>query len=525
MHMKKSKILSYILVFALISAMLMPSSAAALTDPVTNAKAIVLVDTSTGNILFSKAPDEKVYPASTTKIMTALLAIEAIENGKAALTDSVTAGSDILKGLSEDGSTAGIVPGETMTLESLLYCTLISSANEACNIIAEHIGGDVQTFVGMMNSRAKELGCTGTNFTNTHGLPDYNHYTTATDLAKISLEAYTHPLFMEICNTVTKSIPATNISGERITSNTNGLINNDSELYPGYYYEYAKGMKTGHTKDAGYCLVSSATKDNVSMLCVVMGGIAIEKVEKVEYTNFTDSIAVYNWAFENFSYRDIIETTDMVKDVSVKMGQDADYVTVRPATAVKALMPNDEDISSFEQQITIYSEKNGELLSAPIEAGAVLGEISISRDGVIFGTSKLVACSSVEVSYSQLIRAKVGTTLTNPAVIIFLLLVFGLLGTYIFLVMRYRRSKKKYMKEMEMRRKAREKTLADRQTGRSAAAPRARQTSAQSDSDDAYRGEGLMPASERQGRNESLAELESKAEREYFDEFFGRDKK
>lgn len=179
--MKKSKILSYILIFAVISAMLMPGSAAALSDPTTNAKAIVLVDTTTGSILFSKNADEKVYPASTTKIMTALLAVEAIENGKAALTDSVTAGSDIMTGLSEDGSTAGIVPGETMTLESLLYCTLLSSANEACNIIAEYIGGDIKTFVGMMNAKAKELGCTGTNFTNTHGLPDNNHYTTASD--------------------------------------------------------------------------------------------------------------------------------------------------------------------------------------------------------------------------------------------------------------------------------------------------------------------------------------------------------
>lgn len=520
--MKKSKILSYILIIALISVTLMPGSAKAATEPTTSAKAVVLVDTSTGNILYSKAPDEKVYPASTTKIMTALLAVEAIEKGKVALTDSVTAGSDIMSGLSEDGSTAGIVPGETMTLESLLYCTLLSSANEACNIIAQYIGGDIPTFVGMMNARAKELGCTGTNFTNTHGLPDNNHYTTASDLAKIALEAYNHPLFMEICNTVTKTIPATNISDERSISNTNGLINNNSELYPGYYYEYAKGMKTGHTEAAGYCLVSSATKDGVSMLCVVMDGIAIEKVEKVEYTNFTDSVAVYNWAFENFSYRDIIETTDMVKDVSVKMGKDADYVTVRPETAVKALMPNDEDISSFDQQVTIYSEKDGKTLAAPVEAGAVLGEISISRDGVVYGTSKLVACSSVDVSYSQLIRIKIGKTLTNPAVIIFLLLVLGLLGTYIFLVVRYRRSKKKYMKELKARRKVREKTSPDRQSERNT--PRVRTNPAQDELYEYDKDATGKTSPVRRGKDSS-GETETKAEREYFEEFFGKDKK
>ncbi len=521
--MKKSKILSYILIFAVISAMLMPGSAAALSDPTTNAKAIVLVDTTTGSILFSKNADEKVYPASTTKIMTALLAVEAIENGKAALTDSVTAGSDIMTGLSEDGSTAGIVPGETMTLESLLYCTLLSSANEACNIIAEYIGGDIKTFVGMMNAKAKELGCTGTNFTNTHGLPDNNHYTTASDLAKIALEAYTHPLFMEICNTVTKTVPATNISPERTLGNTNGLINNDSELYPGYYYEYAKGMKTGHTEAAGYCLVSSATKDNVSLLCVVMDAIAVKKVEKVEYTNFTDSVAVYNWAFQNFSYRNILDTTDMVKDVSVKLGKDADYVTVRPESAIKALMPNDEDISSFEQQVTIYSEQKGEALTAPIEAGAVLGEVSISRDGVVYGTSKLVACSSVDVSYSQLIKTKIGKTLKNPAVIIFLLVVLGLLGTYIFLVVRYRRSKKKYLREMEARRKAREKTLTDRQPARTS--PRTRANSAQDESNDYDKDNTGKTSTGRRGGNSSDHATETQAERDYFEEFFGKDKK
>lgn len=521
--MKKSKIFSYILIFALISAMFMPGSAKALTDPTTNAKAVVLVDTSTGNILYSKAADEKVYPASTTKIMTALLAVEAIEKGKVALTDSVTAGNDIMSGLSEDGSTAGIVPGETMTLESLLYCTLLSSANEACNIIAEYIGGDIQTFVGMMNTRAKELGCTGTNFANTHGLPDNNHYTTASDLAKIALEAYKHPLFMKICNTVTKTIPATNVSEERTLSNTNGLINNNSELYPGYYYEYAKGMKTGHTDAAGYCLVSSATKDGVSMLCVVMDGIEIKKVEKVEYTNFTDSVAVYNWAFANFSYRDIIETTDMVKDVPVKMGKDADYVTVRPEAVVKALMPNDEDISSFDQQVTIYSEAKGETLSAPIEAGAVLGEISIFRDGVAYGTSKLVACSSVDVSYSQLIKMKILKTLKNPAVIIFLLVVLGLLGTYIFLVVRYRRSKKKYMRELEARQKAREKASSDRQNSRNI--PRARTNSEQNGFYDFDKDTTGKTPPGRRGGNSSANEAETKAEQEYFDEFFGRNKK
>lgn len=512
--MKKLKIFSYILIFTLLSGVFMPSSAAALSDPAPSSKAVILVDAATGSVLYTKSENEKVYPASTTKIMTVLLAIEAIEAGKVSLSDSVTAGNDINTGLSEDGSTAGIVPGETMSLESILYCTMLSSANEACNIIASYIGGDINTFLGMMNSRGKELGCTGTNFTNTHGLPDYNHYTTAKDMAIIARAAYTHPLFMEVCNTATKTIPATNVAPERLIGNTNGLINNESELYPGYYYEYAKGMKTGHTSDAGYCLVSSATKDGVSLICVVMGGISVQKVEKTDYTNFTDSIVMYNWGFENFSYRDILETTALVKDVPVKMGKDADFVTVHPETAVKALMPNDEDNSSFEQSITIYSEQDGKALVAPVETGEVLGEISISRDGVVYGTSKLLACKSIDLSYSQFIKGKIINSLKNPLVIIFILIVLGLLGTYIYLIVRYRRAKKKHMQELEMRRRAREKAMSERQASRKL--PATRTSSASSVS---YQSEGNDSV-----KCDSEFETESKAERDYFDEFFGRNK-
>ncbi len=512
--MKKSKILSTILLLTLLSALILPGRAAALSDPAPTAKAAVIADAVTGNVLYAKDGDVQVYPASTTKIMTVLLAVEAIEDDKVSLTDEVTAGSGIMAGLTEDGSTAGIVPGETMTLEDLLYCTMLSSANEACNIIAEYIGGDVETFIGMMNARASALGCTGTNFTNTHGLPDYNHFTTANDLAIIALEAYTHPLFMEICNTVTKTIPATNISAERHLSSTNGLINENSELYVGYYYEYAKGIKTGHTKDAGYCLVSSASKDGVSLLCVVMGGLAINRVEKIEYTNFTDSVKLYEWAFENFSYRDILETTDLIRDIPVTMGRDADEVTVRPQTAVKALMAADEDNSGFEQTIRIYSEERGEKLVAPIEAGTVLGDISISRDGKVYGTAKLVANNSIDVSYSLLMKARVTQTLKNPFVILFILVVLALLAGYVYLIIRYKRSKQQYMRQMSARRAEKTGVAVERQHEKEKLRAGAATMKA-------------TPGGDGGGESASSAYIpeETQAERDYFDEFFGRNGK
>jgi len=197
------------------------------------------------------------------------------------------------------------------------------------------------------------------------------------------------------------------------------------------------------------------------------------------------------------------------------MAKDADYVTVRPETAVKALMPNDEDNSSFDQQLTIYSEQEGKELVAPIEAGTVLGKITISRDGVIYGSSELVACSSVDLDYSQFIGNKIAKSLKDPLVIIFIVIILGLLLTYVVLVLRYRRSKKQYKKELEMRRRAKEKALSERQASRSL--PRKGSGSAQDGS----------TGTNGNGSDKSASEVDtvSKAERDYFDEFFGRNKK
>lgn len=519
--MKKLKFLSFVLIFVILTASFVTPSAYALSDPGMQSKNVVLLDANTGNVIYAKSESDKAYPASTTKILTVLLAVEAIEAGKVSLSDSVTAGGNITAGLSDDGSTAGIVTGETMSLENLLYCAMLSSANEACNIIGEYIGGDISTFVTMMNTRAKELGCVGTNFANTHGYPDYNHYTTPSDLAKIAYEAYSHPLFMQICNTVTRTVPATNMSPERKLSNTNGLINNDSEMYKDYLYENAAGMKTGHTQDAGYCLVSSASKNDMSLICVIMGGQGIERVDGTEYTNFTDSIKLYNWAFENYSYRDILETTDLVKDIPVKMGKDAEYVTVHPQNAVKALMPNDEDISSFEPKVTIYSEENGEELVAPIEAGEVLGEISIERDGVVYGQSQLVACSSVDMSYSQYIKGQVINSLKKPLAIVFMVIVLVLVGFYIYLVVHYRKEKKKHIKEMAMRRKAKERVTADRQTAKIQQRTNSGTTLPKGYFDEEESGK---PDMKNKGKSIPGLEAEQKAERDYFEDFFGKNK-
>lgn len=449
--MKKFRFSAILLILALIMTAMAPS-AAALDDPDVESYAGVLmsIDGDTETVLYTKNEQDLVYPASLTKIMTVLLAVEAIEAGTVSLTDPVTANPGFNSDQIAGGTTVYLGLGEVMPLGDLLYCAMVASANEVCNVIGEYIGGSVSAFVERMNQRAAELGCTNTHFTNTHGLPDPDHYTTAWDFSLIAREAVSHDLFMEICNTVEKTIPATNLAAERQLSNTNSLINANNPLYPGdYLYEGAAGVKTGHTTDAGYCLVSTAERDGVRLLSVVMNAQAYQLDDgSWYYGHFADTTLLFDWGFDNFSYQEIVKSTEIVAEVPVTMGADTDTVSVRPSTAIKEMLPNDVDLSAFDRTITITSEATGEELTAPVSAGQVLGEITVSRDGVVYGSSNLVASTAVELSRTQYMKTQLAETLRLPAVIITFWILVALFTLYILLVVRYRAKRRAYMRRL-----------------------------------------------------------------------------
>lgn len=453
--MRKIKILPLILMFAFALALLCPGALADEEDtgidpaPELESAAAVIIDADTGRTLYGLNADEQRYPASLTKTMTVLLAVEAIERGDVASDDVVTAGNEAVQGMVEDGSTAGIQPGETMSLLNLMYCAMLGSANEACNIIAVHIAGSIDAFVADMNERAAQLGCTGTHFANTHGLPDNDHYTTASDFARITREAMSHDLFLEISSTTTYTVPATNLSAERQLSNTNGLINPETQLYPGNYYEYARAGKTGHTNDAGYCLTSLAEKDTTSLICVVLGGKMLQGTDgATRYTNFTDSRALYNWVFNNFSKQEILSATELVTSVQVDLAEDG-QVALRPETAVTALIPNKGfDSSTIERNVVIFSESNGTTLTAPIASGTVLGEVTLSLDGVVVGSSNLVTSSTVELARSEYMKQEIAAFFSNIWVDIIILVLLVAVGLYIFSVVRYRKLHKRHLQSV-----------------------------------------------------------------------------
>lgn len=430
--MKKFKILSVLLILLLCSALL-PVSALAADAPDVTANAAIVVNAETGEVYYGKNETATVQPASTTKMVTALLVAEAVDRGDIALSDVVTASENCQYNLDSDSTNAGptIEPGEEMTVEDLLYCAMLVSANEACNILAEHVSGSVSAFVDAMNARAAELGCTGTHFANANGLEESGHYTTAADFAVLARAALENATVLRICGTVSYTVPATNMADARELKNTNSLINPDSS----YYSEYAYGVKTGYFTNAGYCLVSAADKDGIDVICVVMG--AAEPGD-----NFADSLALYSWMFENFEARPLLSTTATLMPVAVALGTE-ETTGVRADTVVTAILPRDYDTSHIQLQAVLYHERDDEELVAPVNAGQVLGEVTVvevddsNRVVRTFGTSLLVATSTVDMSRMEYLRTQVKELFRTPVVRQILTILIILLAVYILLVLFY----------------------------------------------------------------------------------------
>lgn len=393
--MKATRFFSVFFLMALVANLLaFPVSAAEASlpaDPDIQAKAALLVDANTGNIVYAKNEHQELYPASLTKIMTALLVLEAVDSGKLSLDQQLTA-SDSITQLDADGSSAGIKVGEVMTVEQLLYCMLVVSANEACVILAEAVSGDVDTFVDAMNEKAKALGCENTHFVNPTGLHDSQHYTSAWDLYLITQEAMKHEDFMRICDTGDITLPATNLSEARSLHSTNYLISVWRSR--GYYNTDAHGVKTGSTDAAGHCLVSSASKGSLSFISVMLGCEQLHlEGNEIRTMSFYETNRLFDWAFNNFAYQTVLTSDEILKEVAVSLSK-IDHVTVHPAEDVEVLLPKGLAAEDLERTITLKSDP----VEAPISAGDVLGTVTLSYDGTDYATVDLLALNDVEAS-------------------------------------------------------------------------------------------------------------------------------
>lgn len=510
--MKKYKFTAIFLLVSLLTCLLCSGGAFALTDPEVSAPNIVLAELESGEVFFKRNETERIYPASLTKIMTALLAVEAIERGETKLDTPVMASPNITYDLETDGSTAGITAGEVLTLESLLQCALVASANETCNIIAEHIGGSYENFIAMMNERAKALGCTGTHFANTHGLPNEEHYTTAWDMYLISREAISHEIIVNICGMAEITIPATEISPARSFKNTNALLG-DNDHYKGYAYEGASGVKTGRTNAAGYCLVGTVKRGDIQLLSVVMGAEAVTREDNtLDVGSFSDTVKLFDWAFANYSYQDIVRTTEKLADLPISMGN-ADLVGVQPQTAVTALLPNDTDMSSFDLELSYTHEENGEELIAPVNAGDVLGEVTVSRDGKVYGRAALIAAKTVELSRWEYIKSEIQAFFHHKIVVSVIIVLIVLAVLYLVLVIRYHVLRIRHLRSVRAAKMERNRRMAAQQ----AEAAQAAQASVKVSAPAIVPEDPVWPEASAEAGTDTAPAAE---ERDYFDEFF-----
>ncbi len=411
--MKKLKnLISFFMVAVMmISLLALGGTAYAAEDPAIEAKSALLMELNSDEVLYDLNASETCEPASTTKIMTLLLAVEAIESGEIAEDDIVTITENANAGLPSGSSTAELTTGEEITMLNLLYCAALASANEACNAIAEYVSGSIDAFVTQMNTRAEEIGCKNTKFTNPHGISEEGHYTTAYDLYLMMQEAYSHELFVKLTGTSTYTVPSTNAHIQRSLTNTNKLIDKNSD----YYYDNVVCGKTGSTDNAGYCLVTVSTDEKLTLISVVMGAeyVQNDSGNKV-YQQFSESRRLLEWGFDNFSYRPILDSSNLLAEVPVLMGEDADSIVLHPEQSITMLVENtvttDNEIT---YDITVYSEENDEDLVAPISAGDVLGEVEVFYKGESQGVVKLVANSTVPLQRSEYLKSEFGNALSN----------------------------------------------------------------------------------------------------------------
>ena len=382
--MKTVSILIVTLVMVLCS---VPAQAAYTPDFDLQSETVLLLNMDTGKVMYEKNADARVYPASLTKIMTAILALENVEDldgTKVALKQYI---QDMLYG--KNASLGGILLGEEVSMRGLLYASMLQSANEASLMIGDYLGdGSLTQFAEMMNDKAKELGCTGTNFVNPNGLHDENHYTTARDMAKIAAYAMQNPEFVEIVNTVSMDIGPTNKHEQLVEITTNKVIVPSSI----YYNPAVSGIKTGTLDEAGRCFVSTATKDGFTYLLVLMGAPFYNEDGTFMETmiNFEETNKLYDWVFDSFKVKTVMEKGRYIADVPVRLSYEKDVVGLVADARLTALIPADVETSSVQLVPTLPESSD-----APVTKG---DSVKLVLAGEELGEVDLVANESVEMS-------------------------------------------------------------------------------------------------------------------------------
>ncbi len=350
-------------------------------------KAVVLYERNSDTLVYTYNPDGKIYPSSMVKLMTALIAIEKVD-----LKTKVTVTKRALSNVAIGSVSAGLIAGEELTMEDLLYCTMAGSANDASVVIAEHIGGTQDGFVALMNARAKELGLTGTNYTNAHGLHDANSYTTARDICRLLDYALDNEIFKKTFNATSYTVPATNKSEARTILTTNHFTS--KETIKKYFDERVTGGKTGATDQAGRCLAITAEGEGMELLSIVMGAVPTYEADGLTlqtFGSFEETKELLDYAFETFSCRQVLYEGQALSQFPVSGG--ANNVVTGPASTVYTVLPKDVQA---EELTWVYGDAMG-VISAPVEKGDTISLVQVWYGSKCVAQTELVAMCDVSV--------------------------------------------------------------------------------------------------------------------------------
>lgn len=402
---------------------------------------LINLDDDSYPVVAQKNIDERLYPASLTKIVTAMVTLENVKDvsvktkmSQAAYDASVGTGAQV----------AGITVGEELSVDALLYLTMVHSACDACEVLAEFVGGTKENFVKMMNDWVKKVGCNDTNFTNPSGLHDDNHYTTARDMSKITLAALKNADFVKYSTTTEYeykgyTLPHTNLM-----------------LHPGYvtyYYEYAQGIKTGSTEQAEYNVIVKASKDGYNYLAIVMKSPQ-QKIKNQSYLtkcSFVDAKSLFEWAFDSLKYTTIVAKDEVIGEVSVENGKDADTVALVAANDTNVIVPVGLDKSA----VIIEIQEKPSSLQAPVTKGQKVCSANIIYGDEVIASVPLVAAKTVELStflkVINAIKAFFGLTVVK----VILVIAFLAIALYVYIFFKSLNKKKKVEKRRQARRDSR----------------------------------------------------------------------
>lgn len=368
-------------------------------EPDLVANAAIVMDAASGQVLYEKNSQEKKYPASITKILTVLIALEHNVDFNA----TVTMSENAIWGVERDSTLIGLDVGEQVTVKDLVYATMVKSANECAYALAEYVAGDIESFAKLMNERAAEIGCKNTHFITPNGLHDEDHYTTAYDMALITKEALKNETFREIAGTLNYTVPATNLTDE-----TRPLWNGNKMINPAepYYYEYCEGGKTGYTMKANNTLMTFAKKDGLELICVIMD------CDGAKYA-YSDTKALYNYCYNNYVYYyplsdfSFESTEENATDQNVILNNyysslDHDMIDLSVDKDYALLLNKSVDTTQIEKTVTFYDEAKDDQL----------GEITFAYDGEQIGSTPITSTTpSLSSQMSQKKETKPTTSI------------------------------------------------------------------------------------------------------------------